>query len=120
MFIIDFTLSFLAHFAAQLNGGEGFQHINKCRYRAGLERDGRAGLQHLHRAAGRRGRSKRHYSRVHLLPAAVTCDRSDQWRSRCSRAVGLSCLTLIIGRFSRDYRELRFKNTIIPLPYAAV
>ena len=26
------------------------------------------------------------------------------------------CLTLIIGRFSRDYRELRFKNTIIPLP----
>ena len=35
----------------------------------------------------------------------------------CLRAVGLSCLTLIIGRFSRDYRELRFKNTIIPLPY---
>ena len=32
------------------------------------------------------------------------------------RAVGLSRLTLIIGRFSRDYRELRFKNTIIPLP----
>ena len=33
------------------------------------------------------------------------------------RAVGLSCLTLIIGRFSRHYRELRFQNTIIPLPY---
>ena len=33
------------------------------------------------------------------------------------RAVGLSRLTLIIGRFSRDYRELRFKNTIIPLPW---
>ena len=32
------------------------------------------------------------------------------------RAVGLSCLTLTIGRFSRDYRELRFKHTIIPLP----
>ena len=30
--------------------------------------------------------------------------------------MGLSCLTLIIGRFSRDYRELRFKNTIIPVP----
>ena len=26
------------------------------------------------------------------------------------RAVGLSCLTLIIGCFSRDYRELRFKT----------
>ena len=33
------------------------------------------------------------------------------------RAVGLSCLTLTIGRFSRDYRELRFKSTITPLPY---
>ena len=32
------------------------------------------------------------------------------------RAVELSWLTLIIGRFSRDYREFRFKNTIIPLP----
>ena len=32
--------------------------------------------------------------------------------------MGLSCLTLIIGRFSRYYRELRFKNTMIPLPYA--
>ena len=31
--------------------------------------------------------------------------------------MGLPCLTLIIGRFSRDYRELRFKNTRIPLPY---
>ena len=34
------------------------------------------------------------------------------------RAVGLSCLTLIVGRvLSRDHRELRFKNTRIPLPY---
>ena len=32
------------------------------------------------------------------------------------RAVGLSWLTLIIVRFPRDYRELRFKHTIIPLP----
>ena len=31
------------------------------------------------------------------------------------RAVGLSCLTLIIGRD----RELRFRDTIIPLPYVA-
>ena len=34
--------------------------------------------------------------------------------------MGLSCLTLIIGRCSRDYRELRFKNTITPLPYVQV
>ena len=33
------------------------------------------------------------------------------------RALGLSCFTLIIGRFPRHSRELRFKNTIIPLPY---
>ena len=38
-------------------------------------------------------------------------------RGSAPGAVGLSCLTLIIVRFSRDYRELRFKNTIIPLPY---
>ena len=31
-------------------------------------------------------------------------------------AVGLSCLTLSIVRFSRDHRESRFKNTMIPLP----
>ena len=35
------------------------------------------------------------------------------------RAVGLSCLTSSIGRFSRNHRELRFKSTIIPLPLAA-
>ena len=39
-------------------------------------------------------------------------------RGSAPGAVGLSCLTLIIVRFSRDHRELRFKNTIIPLPYA--
>ena len=33
------------------------------------------------------------------------------------RAAGSSRLTLTIGRFSKDCRELlRFKNTIIPLP----
>ena len=42
----------------------------------------------------------------------------DAQRCGVYRAVGSSCLTLIIGRFSRDYRELRLKNTIIPLPYA--
>ena len=40
----------------------------------------------------------------------------DAQRCGVYRAVGLSCLTLIIGRFSRDYRELMFKNTMIPLP----
>lgn len=38
----------------------------------------------------------------------------DAQRCGVYRAVGLSCLTLIFGRFSRDYRALRFKNTINP------
>ena len=51
-------------------------------------------------------------------PAArVSGPAAFEGRGRRARAVGLSCLTLVIGRFSRDYRGLRFKNTIIPLPY---
>ena len=45
---------------------------------------------------------------------AETLERRPRPRGR---AMGLSCLTLIIGGGSRDYRELRFKTTIIPLPY---
>ena len=44
----------------------------------------------------------------------------DRGQTDLNRAVGASCLTLIIGRFSMDYRELRFKNTIIPLPYPSL
>ena len=54
--------------------------------------------------------------RVHHLRPAAPPPAAFGARA-ASRAVGLSCLTLIIVRFSRDYRELRFKNTIIPLPY---
>ena len=50
---------------------------------------------------------------VHLTPKPP----SPAAAAGFDRAVGLSCLTLVIGRFSRDYRGLRFKNTIIPLPY---
>ena len=50
-------------------------------------------------------------------PKPYICDRSSPLlTTTCVRAVGLSCFTLIIGGFSRDYHELRFKNTMIPLP----
>ena len=44
-------------------------------------------------------------------PMPISCARPG------GRAVGLS--RSIVGRFSRDHRELRFKNTMIPLPYPA-
>ena len=54
-----------------------------------------------------------------IAPAAVrNWPDSSSHLSDTHRAVGLSCLTLIIGHFSRDCRELRFKNTMIPLPYS--